>query len=145
MALRFGPSPGKPARWQDTVCWAAVLCMCVGLAPAPDPVPFSGRPECEWQHLALALPRPVRLASAALGENVFLHLVSPVVESTPPPQSMSLPFPPVHFSLTLHVSFFLFIQSAPFLPPFILPCSRLVRLTAGENEQRTREERDRGG
>ena len=116
VALRFGPSPGKPARWQDTVCWVAVLCMCVGLALAPDPVPFSGRPECEWQHLALALPRPLRLTSAALGENVSLHLASPVVESTPP-QSMALPFPPIHFSLTLHVSFFLFIQSAPFLPP----------------------------
>lgn len=122
---------------------------CVGLAPAPDPVPLSGRPQSWMAAFSSGCSRPARLPSATLAENVSTLSLSSssclkIVKSPHRSPSMSLLFPTVHLSLPLHVSFSLFIPFtlilAPIYPPLLLTC-----LTAEENEQRKREERDKDG
>lgn len=92
---------------------------------------------------------PTRLPSATLAENVSTLSLSSssclkIVKSLHRSPSVSLLFPTVHLSLPLHVSFSLFtpftLVLAPIYPPLLLTC-----LTAEENEQRKREERDKGG
>lgn len=86
----------------------------VGLAPAPDSVPLSGRPDQRWAWMAAfssGCSCPARLTSATLAENVSSVSLSSffclkILKSPHRSSSLSLPFPTVHLSLPPPISFF---------------------------------------
>lgn len=146
VAWWFRPSPRKPCEVERQSLLGHGP-MCVGLAPAPNPVPPSGRPWPEWQRLVLGVhiqqnSHQWRWQKTSFPLSSFLCLK--IVKSPRRSPSLFLPFPTVHLSLPLHVSLSLFIQFGSFLPP-IYPSLLFARLTAEEKEQRDGEERRKGG
>lgn len=143
LMVRAKPWEAREVARQSLVGHSPV-CVCgwMGGAPASDPVPLSGRPEPFSSRCFLLR---AGLASATLAENVsliYLFRCLKIMKSPRSSPSMSLLFPTLHFSLLLHVSFSVFVRFAPFLAP-IYPPLLLTCLTAEENEQRKRDERDR--
>lgn len=101
-------------RWQDRVCGVVILCV----APASDPVPLL------WDAGVFTSGWCFFFASMTTGNVALLSRFPFDV------------YPTLHFSLLLSISFSLSVQFAPFLP--LLPTC----LTAEENEQRKRDERE---
>ena len=139
VAWWFGPNPGKPVRWQNTVCWVIVLS--VLLCSRPSAALWEAT---VWKAaFSSGSSRPPRLKPDTLAENVciYIFLFLFIDGEKPLPVLFIVPGPTIHLMLPLHIS-----SSHPFLPQFILiyfsPVWLLRRVNRGRG--RRRETRVRG-